>query len=314
MALYTDCEGTIYLLFGGGVKVFGKKKKAIEQEKEKEQLVESRHVERKVPELTTLVRTATGNRKYQQDAVFVTPSKILASNKKTRVLALVCDGMGGMADGGKASQTAIQMMVQGFQKIEKVPEVNIPGFFRSGIQAIDRTIHAFPKEDGKGSGTTMVACIAEDNKLYWASVGDSRIYIIRGNQMKQVTRDHNYWLRLQEMVAAGQMTMEEAKGKKQKEALISFLGIGNVKLMDINTEPFEMKYGDVIMLCSDGITKTLSDAQIKKIITADEVKPEKKAEALVEAATHANSHSQDNTTVALIHYQEVDIKKRSSNG
>lgn len=66
------------------------------------------------------------------------------------------------------------------------------------------------------------------------------------------------------------------------------------------------------MLCSDGITKTLPDAQIKKIITADAVKPEKKAEALVEAATHANSHSQDNTSVALIHYQEKDIKHISS--
>ncbi len=272
----------------------------------------SHHVERKVPELTTMVCTSTGNRKYQQDAVYVTPSKVLASNKKTRVMALVCDGMGGMADGGKASQTAIQMMVQGFSKIEKLPEVNIPEFFRSGIRAIDRTIAEFPKEDGKGSGTTMVACIAEDHYLYWASVGDSRIYIIRGNQIQQVTRDHNYWLRLQEMVEAGKLTMEEAKAKRQKEALISFLGIGNVSLMDINTTPFEMQFGDVIMLCSDGITKTLPDAQIKKIITADAVKPEMKAQALVEAAIHANSHSQDNTTVVLIHYQEKDIKNISS--
>ena len=155
----------------------------------------------------------------------------------------------------------------------------------------------------------MVACIAEDNKLYWASVGDSRIYIIRGNQMQQVTRDHNYWLRLQEMVQAGQMTMEEAMAKRQKEALISFLGIGNVSLMDINETPFEMKYGDVIMLCSDGITKTLPDSQIKRIITDDTVRPEQKAEALVEAATHANSHSQDNTSVAMIMYREKDMKE-----
>lgn len=289
--------------------MFGRKKKIKEEIIKPAAGVESHRVERKVPELATLVRSATGNRKYQQDAVYVTPSKVLASNKKTRVMALVCDGMGGMADGGKASQTAIQMMQQGFSKIEKMPEVDIPSFFRQGILAIDHTISSFPKENGKGSGTTMVACIAEDNKLYWASVGDSRIYIIRGNQMQQVTRDHNYWLRLQEMVQAGQLTMEEAMNKKQKEALISFLGIGNVSLMDINTTPFEMQYGDVIMLCSDGITKTLPDNQIKKIITDDAVKPEQKAEALVEAATHANSHSQDNTSVVMILYREKDIKK-----
>ena len=129
--------------------------------------------------------------------------------------------------------------------------------------------------------------------------------------MQQVTRDHNYWLRLNEMVASGAMTMEEAMAQKKKEALISFLGIGNVSLMDINTSPFELRFGDVVMLCSDGITKTLPDEQIKTIITADAVKPEQKAEALVEAATHANSHSQDNTSVVLIHYQEKEIDTKS---
>lgn len=274
-----------------------------------EQAITEKKVERKVPELTTLVRTATGNRKYQQDAVYISPSKVLASNKKTRILALVCDGMGGMSDGGRASQTAIEMMVQGFKKIEKMPELNIPYFFQQGIKAIDQVIYDFPKEDGRGSGTTMAACIAEDNKIYWASVGDSRIYIIRGNQMQQVTRDHNYRLHLQELVLTGQISEEEADAMRQKEALISYLGMGNVSLMDINSQPFEMQYGDVVMLCSDGITKTLTDEQIKKIITADAVKPEQKAKALVDAATHINSHSQDNTTVALIHYQERDIKE-----
>lgn len=269
----------------------------------------SRKTERKTLELTTMIRTAAGNRKYQQDAVYASPSKVIAANKTMRVLAIVCDGMGGMSDGGRASQTAIQMMVQAFKQVEKMQNLNIPLFFQRGIQAIDQAIYTFPKEDGRGSGTTMVACIVEDNRLYWASVGDSRIYIIRGNQMQQVTRDHNYWLRLQEMVAAGQITMEEAMATKQKEALISFLGIGNISLMDINMVPFELQVGDVVMLCSDGITKTLPDSQIKTIITADAVKPEQKAEALVEAATHANSHSQDNTSVALIHFQEKDIKK-----
>lgn len=265
---------------------------------------------RTVPEIATLSYTVTGNRRYQQDAVYVSPSRKLAANKKTRVLAVVCDGMGGMADGGKASETAIQKMVQGFQQIEKLPNVDIPAFFRQGIVTIDRIIHDFPKEDGKGSGTTMVAVIAEDNKLYWASVGDSRIYIIRGNQMRQVTRDHNYWFRLQEMVANGQLTEEEALLKPQKEALISFLGIGNVSLMDVNVQPFEMQYGDVIMLCSDGITKTLPDSQIHNIITNEIVSMEDKAKTLVNAAVTGNTHSQDNTSVAILQYKESIISRR----
>lgn len=277
------------------------------------QMTERPRVVRTVPELATFSYTDQGRREYQQDAVYVTPSKKFAANRKTRVMAVVCDGMGGMADGGKASRTAIQMMINGFQNVQNQPQMDIPGFFRSAIVTIDKTIASFPKENGRGSGTTMVAAIAEENKLYWASVGDSRIYIIRENnnqtEMRQITRDHNYWLRLQEMVAQGKMTQEEAMGKRQKEALISFLGIGNVSLMDISTEPIPMQYGDIVMLCSDGITKTLPDHQIKSIILDDKNPIEQKAVQLVEAAIHGNTHSQDNTSVAILQYRESTINK-----
>ena len=258
-----------------------------------------------VPELTTLMYSDMGNRKYQQDAVYVTPSKRIAANKKSKVMAVVCDGMGGMADGGRASRTAIEMMQQGFSRIERMPDVNIPEFFRSGIVAIDRKVAALPKENGRGSGTTMVAVIAEDDELYWASVGDSRIYILRGNEIKQVTRDHNYLLRLQEMVASGQMTLEQAQAQKQKEALISFLGIGNVSLMDINEQPFQLQIGDIVLLCSDGIPKTLSDDRIKAIIKSGTSSMEEKARTLVMAAVRENTRSQDNTYPSLFYNTTV---------
>lgn len=287
--------------------MFGRKRKELEREKRMVTAQSSNKIVRKVPEIIALSYTATGNRKYQQDAVYVSGSRKIAGNRKTRVFAAVCDGMGGMADGGRASSTAIHMFREGFEKIEKEPNIQIPTFFRQGIRSVDAVISQFPKEAGKGSGTTLVAVIAENNRLYWASVGDSRIYILRGRDMIQVTRDHNYMLRLHQMVDNGQMTLQEAQAKKQKEALISFLGIGNVTLMDINEQPFEMQFGDIVLLCSDGITKTLPDDQIRDIIKNDAVSMKEKAKILVEAAVRGNTHSQDNTSVAILQYVETEI-------
>lgn len=287
--------------------MFGKKRK--EKQEFNRNTENSRMTVRTVPEIITCKYSATGNRQYQQDAVYVSGGKKIAANRKTRVMAAVCDGMGGMADGGRASLTAIDMLKSGFEKIEKDPNVNIPLFFRSGIKAIDRVIHDFPNEGGKGSGTTMVAVITEENYLYWASVGDSRIYLLRGDRIELVTRDHNYYLKLMQMVENGQMTKEEAEQQRQKEALISFLGIGNVKLMDVIDKPFEMQPGDMVLLCSDGVTKTLSKDRIKMILKNEAVSMQKKAEILVEAAVRENTHSQDNTSVALLQYVETKITK-----
>lgn len=268
---------------------------------------ESRVQERKVPEIITVSYSAAGNRQYQQDEVYITPGSRLAANHKTRVMAVVCDGMGGMTDGGLASRTAVDMLASGFEKIKNEENINIPSFFIHGIKVIDKKINSFPKVNGKGAGTTMVAVIAEDNYLYWASVGDSRIYIIRNKEMFQVTRDHNYALRLKGLVQSGQMTVEEYESKKQKEALISFLGIGNVSIMDVTPQPFEMQFGDIVLLCSDGITKTLPDQQICSIILNDAVDIGEKAKILVEAAIRGNTSTQDNTSAAILQYIESNL-------
>ncbi len=290
--------------------LFGRKKNSESQVSQAGQMTTSQtRVERKVPQLTTYSYSHTGNRKYQQDAVFVSGSKILAANKKTRVLAVVCDGMGGMADGGRAAQTGIQMMTEDFKVIENNPEIHIPNFLENEVRRIDQVIATFPKENGNGSGSTMVAVIADGNQLYWVSVGDSRIYVLRGQEIKQMTRDHNYLLRLSEMVANGEMTLEEAQRQPQKEALISFLGIGGLELIDINYQPLELLPGDIVLLCSDGITKTLSDEQIRDIMKSSTSTMEKKAETLVLAAVRNNTRSQDNTSVAILQYDFININR-----
>lgn len=261
-------------------------------------------VKQKKPEIATASYSIIGDRLTQEDAVYLSKEGTVSLMQKNRVLAVICDGMGGMANGGQASATAIQMIKDAFEQVQKDPEVNIPNFFISGIKTIDNTIFEFPKENGRGSGTTMVAVLVENSQLYWASVGDSRIYILREKTLTQVTRDHNYMLRLQSLVDQGQITQEEANANRQREALISFLGIGNVSLLDVNMDPFELQSGDIILLTSDGMTKVLLEEQIKDILS-DNSSVEDKAKKLVETAVEQNMRSQDNTTVAVLQYQET---------
>jgi protein phosphatase len=110
------------------------------------------------------------------------------------------------------------------------------------------------------------------------------------------------------MVAKGEMSLEEARRQPQKEALISFLGIGGLELIDLQVQPFEMLPGDAVLLCSDGITKTLEDSRIQEIMNSPTSSMEKKAETLVLAAVRNNTHSQDNTSAAILQYDLKNIK------
>lgn len=91
-----------------------------------------------------------GNRKCQQDALYISAENgTLTLAQKTKILAVVCDGIGGLYDGEKASNTAIQMISREFRKVEKIPELNIPLFLQNQIYAIDQTIASFHKKTEK---------------------------------------------------------------------------------------------------------------------------------------------------------------------
>ncbi len=246
--------------------------------------------------------TEQGNREYQQDAVYtsVKGAVRLSSNKTIRVLGAVCDGMGGMEDGGKASSKAIEMLRDDFAKIKDDPKASIPNFLLDEVRRMDYVIHNFPGSSGLGSGTTIVAVVVENGHLHWISAGDSRIYLLRKGILQQVTRDHNYQLQLDQMVKSGRITQQQADAQRGKEALISFLGIGDIKLVDRST--FQLEWGDVLLLCSDGITKTIGDDQIRGILLSPTSSGDKKAQVLVQAAVRANTRSQDNTSAIILEY------------
>ena len=244
-----------------------------------------------------------GTRSSQQDAHFVSQTASSDAGLPIKAFGVLCDGMGGLEDGEKASRIAVDLFSAALEGI--TGEESIERIFMDEIHKIDASICAACGFDPGGmprSGTTLSAVLIYGQNLYWASVGDSRIYILRGEDMVQVSRDHNYAMILNDYVRQGKLSAEEAKGHPKKGALISFVGSGQVRYIDLNTAPFVLSPGDIVLLCSDGLIKSLSDAEIHKIIRRNYGDMDAAAKELTRLAFDTGDGAKDNTSVILMQY------------
>ncbi len=245
--------------------------------------------------------TIIGTRKYQQDAVIVCNREYMKRNNFKKAIAVLCDGMGGMTGGEIASALATRTL---FEDYIKTQPQDIPKFLKDEVKKVDEMVYNLKDENNNslGSGSTMVSVAIENGSLYWVSVGDSRIYIIRDTEMVQVTTDHNYYSILKKKAESGLITFEEARNDPKAEALISFIGIGKESPIDNNEQPFPLQHGDIVLLCSDGLYKTLSNEEIRTVILNNRNNTMAAAEALTRTVTDKKKKGQDNTTVAVIKY------------
>lgn len=213
-----------------------------------------------------------------------------------RTIAIVCDGMGGMEGGSIASRHAAKLLLADLEQIS--PRANMYEFFKYELEKLDDAVFGLRKQDGSrmGAGTTIVATLIFGNLLYWFSVGDSKLYYVRGKEMHCVTREHNYALRL-ESETENHLTTEEKKQLKAEkgEQLISYLGMGTAELFDSNYNPFEMQKGDKILLCTDGVYRTLSELEIKRILLGQD-STEGICRLLEQGIAGKNKRNQDNAT------------------
>lgn len=232
-----------------------------------------------------------GARESQQDALF-------AGEMKDTVLAVVCDGMGGMNGGEQASGMAVQMLVDAFYR--QMP-MEIPGFYRGIAGKIDEAVYGLERDGQRlGAGTTIVSVTVRPEGLYWLSVGDSRIYLFRRGQILCPVPAHNYRLLLDGMLAQGAIDQEKYTQELPKaEALISFLGVGGIERMETNLNPFRLERGDQILLCSDGLYKSIPDRRIREILDST-MTLAVKVKWLVEEAVENGGRRQDNTSVVLL--------------
>jgi protein phosphatase len=204
-------------------------------------------------------------------------------------LLAVADGLGGRPAGDVASQMGVielEATVKAF--IGKLPEKDL---LAQAVAKANREIYLLSKENPeyKGMGTTMVAALVSANKAVIANTGDSRAYLI-GDGIMQITRDHSL---VQEMVEQGDISGEEALRNPQKNIVTRVLGT----VLEANPDFFEIKLdGKILLLCSDGLTNTLSDTEIQKIVNSlPDV--EMMCDRLITGANEKGS--KDNVTIIL---------------
>lgn len=241
-----------------------------------------------------------GMRKEQQDAIRT--DDFDAYSEEGRAIAVLCDGMGGLSGGELASNKCASLVFNAFHEMPS--GASIPRFFRAMIAQADREVGAIRGSDGAAlrCGTTLVSAVIENGGLYWASVGDSRIYLIRGEEIVCLTKDHNLMMLLNEQVKRGEITREEANSNPKREALISFIGGGVVRCVDCPVKPIPLRDGDHVVLCSDGLYRSVSEEEIWQIVTAFQDTAAVAAQMLAEQAVNKRFPHQDNTSVIVMTY------------
>lgn len=243
-----------------------------------------------------------GTRKNQQDAFNISESTFSFFSDVKRSWAVVCDGMGGMSSGEIASGITTDVIKQIL--VSALPEDSIYEVLRQAVFIANSKVKEISSDKCEMSGTTLVCAVIEDNKLHYLSVGDSRIYIYREDEFLQITRDHNYFLELKQKAENGEISYDEALSDPQKEALISYIGIDELNIIDINNQPIILKNDDVILLCSDGLTKVLDDLEIARIIKENSYDIREIVKVLLNEIQIVKPYGLDNTTIAVMKYSE----------
>ena len=232
--------------------------------------------------------TDTGRVRYMnQDYIYSSPEKVGTLPN----LFLVADGMGGHQAGDYASRYAVEKLVIYLNRLCDGSPVRQ---LKQGIAEVNAGLYeeSLKNTELRGMGCTLVAAVIEDETLYVANVGDSRLYLIHHGNIRQVTRDHSY---VEEMIALGQMSRGSRDYYAHKNIITRAMGIGR----DVEPDFFELEVeeGDYILLCSDGLTNMVDDASICSIVTGDGSLKDK-ATALIREANIQGG--MDNIAVVLV--------------
>lgn len=200
-----------------------------------------------------------GRRDYQQDSFGQT-----AVLRNTGILAVLADGMGGLSGGERVSQKIVMEALTFGSNLQanQVPTA-LPGM----VAGINRAVNQMLGPKGLyTSGSTVVSALITGNALRWISVGDSRVYLYRDGQISQLSRDHDLLQDWMPDILEGKRSMAEALRDPNGRKLTSFIGMGELCHVDYNRTPIPLLPGDRVLLMSDGVYGTVSDAEMAAIL------------------------------------------------
>ncbi len=213
-------------------------------------------------------------------------------------LFAVCDGMGGAAAGEIASQLAVDIlyerMIEGLEDQHALSRDELARRLVRGIEAAGLRIFQEAKLDRtrRGMGTTVTAAALVDDHLFFAQVGDSRGYLLRDGQLVQLTRDQSL---VNQLIEAGQLTEEEAETFEHNNIILQALGTADTDQVDLTF--CELRRGDVLLLCSDGLSGMVRFDEIRDVLRGSG-EPLEACKQLTERANLAGGH--DNISVIVV--------------
>lgn len=218
-------------------------------------------------------------------------------SKNNIPIMMVCDGIGGHNAGEVASSMALMSIGQAWEKMELDDIEEVYQWLIQKIEEVNKDIfsRSTQYEDLYGMGTTLVVAIVIGNQLMIANVGDSRAYVLRNFQLKQLTEDQSL---VNALLKSGEITPEEAENHPNKNIVTQSLGV--TSSVEIDFVRMTVKDEDILLLCSDGLSDMLSLEEIRNVMNHySDV--EQQVEKAVQEANDAGGH--DNITVAIAKIQ-----------
>jgi protein phosphatase len=256
-----------------------------------------------------------GDRERQEDAFGFSSRYELGDRAFERhggVMMVLCDGMGGLANGAAASRAAVEAALGGYR--QKQPSEDIPSALNRALCEAHQAVCAICEEGGTAGSTIVIAVVWRD-ELYWASLGDSRLYLCREHAPAvQLTEDHNVASLLEQRAARGESPAQEAASATNRDALTAYLGAPYPPQPHMGQDGLPLRPGDRVIACSDGVYRGLSPEAMAAIARHGD--PMTVAEHMIRSVVKQRLPHQDNLTVVLLevssHRRPIDIIEAAS--